>query len=135
MKPAMPHLYIPVLFSAFMLIATLAQAQISNTGNAKAGEKIYLKCRSCHVLDQPTNKMGPHLMNLMGRKAGNIEGFEYSAAMKAAGEDGLTWDEDSLKTFLSSPKTMIPNTSMRFWGLWENQIDDLLAYLREKQQD
>lgn len=112
--------------------ALLAPSESHAQGDAKAGEKIYLKCRSCHVLDQPTNKMGPHLLELLGRKAAAVEGFEYSDAMKQAGENGLIWNETTLKEFLTSPKTMIPGTSMRFWGLWENQIDDLNAYLREK---
>lgn len=112
--------------------ALLAPSESLAQGDAKAGEKIYLKCRSCHALDQPTNKMGPHLMGLFGRKAGGVEGFQYSDAMKQAGENGLIWNEDTLKEFLTSPKAMIPGTSMRFWGLWENQIDDLNTYLKEK---
>lgn len=112
--------------------ALLAPSESLAQGDAKTGEKIYLKCRSCHVLDQPTNKMGPHLMGLFGRKAGTVEGFQYSEAMKQAGENGLIWNEETLKKFLASPKAMIPGTSMRFWGLWENQIDDLNVYLKEK---
>ena len=125
------------LFVTFMLTLSLTSQMLvpaQAEGDAVAGAKIYLKCRSCHVLDHPTNKMGPHLMQLLGRKAGSVEGFQYSSAMTEAGKTGLIWDEKNLKAFLTSPKTMIPGTSMRFWGLWEGQIDDLTAYLREQPQ-
>lgn len=115
-----------------LFASTGSYAQEDIEGDAEAGAKIYLKCRSCHALDQPTNKMGPYLLDILGRKAGTVEGFQYSEAMKQAGENGLIWNEDTLKEFLTSPKTMIPGTTMRFWGLWENQIDDLTAYLKEK---
>jgi cytochrome c len=71
---------------------------------------------------------------LQGRKAGTIEGFRYSEAMRQAGENGLIWNDATLKEFLASPKTMMPGTSMRFWGLWESQIEDLLAYIKSKSE-
>lgn len=128
----MYRLLLIMLFTLCLSGALLAPSESHAQGDARVGEKIYLKCRSCHVLDQPTNKMGPYLTGLFGRKAGTVEGFQYSEAMKQAGENGLIWNEDTLKEFLTSPKAMIPGTSMRFWGLWENQIDDLNVYLKEK---
>lgn len=120
---------LPCLFIMLSFI-TSAQAQSFSKGDAENGAKIYLKCRSCHVLESRTNKMGPHLLEILGRKAGTVEDFEYSDAMLEARDNGLTWDESNLKKYLTSPKTMIPATSMRFFGLWESQIDDLLAYLK-----
>ncbi|MDR0251562.1 MAG: cytochrome c family protein [Brucellaceae bacterium] len=108
--------------------AVLAEADIKN------GEKIYKKCQFCHLLNQPVNRMGPHLMQLQGRKAGSVEGFQYSDTMKQAGENGLIWNDATLKEFLTSPKAMVPGTSMRFWGLWDTQSDDLLAYLRSRSE-
>lgn len=118
------------LFKISLLAFCLsAPAAALAEGDIRNGEKIYQKCRFCHILNQPANRMGPHLMQLQGRKAGTIEGFQYSAAMKQAGDNGLIWNDATLKEFLTAPKTMIPGTTMRFWGLWEGQIDDLLAYL------
>ncbi len=118
------------LFKISLLVCCLSvPAAAQAEGDIKNGEKIYQKCRFCHILNQPINRMGPHLMQLQGRKAGSVEGFRYSAGMQQAGENGLIWNDATLKEFLTSPKTMIPDTTMRFWGLWEGQIDDLLAYL------
>ncbi len=138
--PVLHHRLRTCLLSLGLLVLLPFQAQAQSgaqsgvQGDAVAGAKIFLKCRSCHVLDQPTHKMGPHLVQIFGRKAGSAEGFRYSDAMNQAGENGLIWDENSLKEFLTSPKAMIPGTSMRFWGLWEGQIDDLMAYLKENTQ-
>lgn len=122
------------LKTSLLLLSLLAPVAAQAEVDVKNGEKIYKKCYFCHILNQPTNRMGPHLMDIQGRKAGSAEGFLYSDAMKQAGENGLIWDDRTLKEFLTSPKTMIPGTSMRFWGLWESQIDDLLAYLSNKSE-
>lgn len=106
-----------------ILIALPAQA-----GDAKAGEKVFRKCKSCHYVDQEKNKTGPHLVNIIGRAAGSVDGFKYSNAMK---ESGLTWDEATLAEFLKKPKTYIKGTKMAFSGLRKDkEIDDLIAYLK-----
>ena len=106
-----------------ILIALPAQA-----GDAKAGEKVFRKCKSCHYVDQEKNKTGPHLVNIIGRAAGSVDGFKYSNAMK---DSGLTWDEATLAEFLKKPKAYLKGTKMAFAGLSKDkEIDDLIAYLK-----
>ena len=58
-----------------------------------------------------------------------MDGFKYSKAMKGS---GLTWDEETLKKYLTKPKKFVPGTKMAFAGLRkEKQRDDLIAYLKE----
>lgn len=101
-------------------------------GDAARGEQSFSKCSSCHNIDAPRTRLGPHLMGVVGRPAGAVSDYtNYSQAMKDAGAGGLVWDEAALKRFLSSPKKMVPGTSMRFFGLWsESEIDDIIAYLK-----
>ena len=109
--------------AAGILMALPAQA-----GDAKAGEKVFRKCKSCHYVDQEKNKTGPHLVNIIGRAAGSVDGFKYSKAMK---DSGLTWDEATLAEFLKKPKAYLKGTKMAFSGLRKDkQIDDLIAYLK-----
>jgi cytochrome c len=109
--------------AAGILMALPAQA-----GDVKAGEKVFRKCKSCHYVDQEKNKTGPHLVNIIGRAAGSVDGFKYSKAMK---DSGLTWDEATLAEFLKKPKTYIKGTKMAFSGLRKDkEIDDLIAYLK-----
>lgn len=97
------------------------------------GQRLFKVCAPCHAIDSDTNKTGPHLNGVFGRPASRVADFRYSKAMSEAGAAGLIWDEKALAEFLSSPKTKVPNNSMRFWGMWfESEIDDLIAYLRAK---
>lgn len=100
-------------------------------GDAAAGERSFSKCSACHIIENPRTRMGPHLMGVVGRQAGSVVDYKYSAAMKSAGTNGMIWTEDNLRAFLSSPKTVVPGTSMRFFGLWrESEINDLIAFLK-----
>jgi cytochrome c len=109
--------------AAGILMALPAQA-----GDAKAGEKVFRKCKSCHYVDKEKNKTGPHLVNIIGRAAGSVDGFKYSKAMK---DSGLTWDEATLAEFLKKPKAYVKGTKMAFAGLRKDkEIDDLIAYLK-----
>ena len=118
------------------LLLAFALAQIALHASALAqdaehGRQTYKVCLPCHVPDVETNKLGPHLKGVFGRAAGSVDGFRYSQAMRDAGAAGLVWDEKSLSEFLSSPKSKVPGTSMRFWGFWsQSPIDDLIAYLK-----
>src|SRR5215470_434279 len=97
-------------------------------GDAANGEKIFAKCKACHTVEAGKNKVGPSLAGVVGRKAGMAEGFNYSDAMK---NSGLTWDEATLNTYLTSPKKLVPGTKMAFPGL-PNEQDrlDVIAYLK-----
>ena len=106
-----------------ILMALPAQA-----GDAKAGEKVFRKCKACHYVDREKNKSGPHLVNIVGRAAGSVDGFRYSKAMK---NSGLTWDEATLAEFLKKPKAYLKGTKMAFAGLRKDKdIDDVIAYLK-----
>ena len=95
------------------------------------GKKVYKKCAACHVVNKEKNKVGPHLVDLFGRKAGSVEKYRYSKAMKKAAEDGLVWNAKTLDTFLTQPKKMIPKTKMSFRGLKkEKQRNALLCYIK-----
>lgn len=78
--------------------------------------------------------MGPHLIGVVVRPAGAVSDYSnYSQAMKDAAAAGVVWNEGELKQFLASPKTFLPGTSMRFFGLWSQaEIDDIIAYMKTK---
>jgi cytochrome c len=122
----------PILASLFL--ASLSLLVIGAGAHAEDidhGRRVFNTCASCHVVDADTNKYGPSLKGVFGRKAGAVEGFRYSKAMTDAGAAGLVWDDKTLADFLYSPKKAVPGTSMRFWGLWsEAEIRDVIAYLK-----
>ncbi len=111
----------------FLVSTSLTQAQ-----DVAAGETVFKKCKACHAVgDGAKNKVGPQLNDLFGRTAGSIEGFKYSKAMVAKGEEGLVWDDESLAQYLSKPRSFIKGTRMAFAGLKkEEDIVNITAYLR-----
>jgi cytochrome c len=101
-------------------------------GKAEDGAEVFKKCRACHdVGPDAKNKVGPLLNNIVGRKAGTIEGFAYSEANKNAGGKGLTWTEGVLLKYLENPLVFMPGTKMAFAGLKdERDRRDLIAFLK-----
>ena len=62
-------------------------------------------------------------------RAGSVEGFKYSDAMK---ESGVIWDKETLAAYVADPKGYVPGNKMAFAGLKkEQEIADLIAYLQE----
>lgn len=76
------------------------------------GEKLYGRCVACHAFTY--NRTGPKHCGLAGRRAGGVEGFRYSLAMR---NSGIVWDKESLDQFLRSPREMVPKTSMGYAGV------------------
>ncbi len=98
-------------------------------GDAKAGKKVFRKCKACHLVDKEKNKVGPHLVGIMGRQSASVDGFKYSKALMEA---DLTWNAETLAGYLANPKKYLPGNKMAFPGLRkESQITDVIAYLAE----
>ena len=94
-----------------------------------AGQKVYNKCRACHSLEPATQLMGPSLYDVIGRRAGSVDSFNYSLAMAQA---DLVWDEGNLDAFLDSPQETVPGNVMPFSGLKSReQRENLLCFLRD----
>ena len=99
-------------------------------GDAAKGEKVFRKCKACHDAENEKNKVGPHLVGIIGRPAGTVDGFKYSDAMA---NSGITWDAATIDAYIAEPKTYVEGNRMAFPGLKkEDDRNDLLAYLKTK---
>jgi len=97
------------------------------TAEAAAGRSVFRKCQACHSLVSGKNGVGPSLAGIVGKKAGDVPGFNYSPAVKAS---NLTWDTKTLDAYLSDPQKTIPGNKMPFPGLkTENERSSLIAFL------
>ncbi|MFZ5705821.1 MAG: c-type cytochrome [Pseudomonadota bacterium] len=97
----------------------------SFTGDATKGEAAFVACKTCH--DPVQNKIGPHLAGVVGRKAGSVADYTYSAANK---NSGITWSPDKLFQYLQAPQRVVPGTKMAFSGIPDAQKRaDVIAYL------
>ena len=125
-------------FRTLMLAAaTLAAVPAANaqdiTGDAEAGAKVYNKCKACHVVDEEKNRVGPHLVGIIDRPVGIVEGFRYSKAMTEFGADGKVWDVATMGAYLAAPRDLVKGTKMAFPGLRkEEDIANVIAYLNQE---
>ncbi|MBP0463319.1 cytochrome c family protein [Roseomonas sp. PWR1] len=114
-----------------VVAAAAAMPTVASAQDAAAGQRVFNQCRACHTPDQGgRNGVGPNLWGIVGRPAASIEGFRYSANMRELAAGGLTWTEDRLRPYITNPKAVVPQGSMSFAGLRnEQQLNDLIAYL------
>ena len=119
----MKSVIVSVLLVAASLFATAACA-----GDAAKGQAVYQRCAICHRADKGGgNGLGPNLFGIVGRKAGTVAGFGYSAAMKSS---GITWSADKLAAYIAHPAAVVPGNRMAFAGIGNPQmVSDLVAYL------
>jgi len=117
-----------LLLAALTLLAAAAPPARAE-GDAANGEKQFQRrCAICHSLRAAATKpTGPHLEKLIGRKAGTVDGFGYSPAMKAS---GIEWTEKSLDEYLAAPAKLVPGTSMPAGAPQAADREDIVAYLK-----
>lgn len=94
--------------------ALLALAAPAFAGDAAEGEKLFKKCKSCHMIVaddgteiQKGGKTGPNLYGVVGRAAGTAADFKYGETIVEAGAGGLIWDEASLAAYVADPKAYL----------------------------
>jgi nitrite reductase (NO-forming) len=96
-------------------------------GDVAAGRQVFRKCQACHSLDPGKNLVGPSLAGVVGRQAGSVSNYSYSAAMKNA---NIAWDQKTLDAYLADPQKVVPGNKMPFPGLkTEHDRHDIIAFL------
>lgn len=118
-------------FGLALTVASLGGAAMASS-DVEAGAKVYKKCKACHVVDKEKNRVGPHLVGLMGRPVASVDGFKYSDAMKEWGA-GKSWDVETLDAFLADPKGTVKGTKMSFRGLKKDaDRANVIAYIESE---
>src|ERR1700733_12449734 len=104
---------IPLRTKALLAYLTFLTAGVASVRAAdiKNGKVVFEKCAACHSLEAGKNDIGPSLAGIWGRKAGTLEDFRYSNAMK---QSNVTWDELTLDAFIEDPQAFIPGNRMPF---------------------
>ncbi|WP_128514134.1 c-type cytochrome [Tabrizicola thermarum] len=99
------------LTAVLALVAAPAFAQDAPTGDAAAGEKVFNKCQTCHVIANEAgevlagkgSKTGPNLYGLPGRIAGTYPDFKYGESLVKLGEMGFAWNEEDFVKYVADP--------------------------------
>lgn len=86
--------------------------------------RLYQVCTGCHSVD--ANDIGPKHRGVVGRPAGSVPGYAYSAALKRS---GIVWTPENLDKWLTNPQQMAPGTKMYFSVSNVRDRADIIAYL------
>lgn len=98
-----------------------------NEADFANGKSKYNQCVACHAVQDGRNGLGPHLHNIIGRKAGSIEGYQYSDAL--INSDKI-WDAATLDAWIENSAKIIPGTKMNYAGMRSaDDRRDVIAYL------
>jgi cytochrome c len=118
-------------FCSAVLLVTIAAAQIPlPMPKPPDGAALFKQqCATCHTdnLSDPI-RQGPSLFNIMGRRAGTVEGFHYSAGFAKA---DFVWDGARIDAWITNPQEMIPGTIMAYRQAKPEIRTAIIAYLKE----
>ena len=107
----------------FILAALAANA--SAAGDATRGRMLYeSRCIACHSID--ANRIGPAHRGVVGRKAGSVSDYDYSAALKAS---RIVWSAQTLDRWLTDPENTIPGQKMGYTVPDAKDRADIIAWL------
>lgn len=119
-----------VILAAMLGVHGAAYAE----GNADRGMVLFVKnCSSCHSIESGANTVGPNLHDVVGRTAGSVTGFAYSAELSKA---DFNWNEPVLLDYLTTPTRggggdqLLQSVHMHFDGLSSADAENLIAFLK-----
>jgi cytochrome c oxidase assembly protein Cox11 len=130
--------YVDTITLSYTLLRSVIPDQAKNLSRFEAnavpdavhGQQLFNeRCTACHAMD--SNKTGPMLGGVVGRKAGSVSGYHYSPALERA---GLIWSADNLDQWLADPKKFVPGARMPVRVLDVPSRRDLVAYLQQASQ-
>ncbi len=114
-----------------LMVAAVAGAFAAGAAcaDAKRGEKLFEECRACHATEAGVAGVGPDLHGVIGRKAGALDNFRYSPALK---KSGITWSPQTFNAYIMDPQKAVPANRMPYAGMPEaKDRADLLDYVQQ----
>jgi len=118
---------------AYMLSSSSALPQASQGADAASEQQAFNNaCRTCHVMREGDNRLGPNLHKIIGRKAGSLPDYNYSSAMKEA---GFVWDKEKLDRFIANPDEVVSGNGMKPYNGLTSSDDrtKIIAFLAQSQ--
>jgi cytochrome c len=113
-----------------MAVPGRSQTAAMPQGDATAGETSFRRlCTACHIATaEGPRRLGPTLFGVVGRHSGSVQGFNYSQGNRNANVD---WTPERLFEYLKNPRALVPNTTMAFAGIRDDQERaNVIAYLQ-----
>ena len=83
-------------------------------------------CGQCHRARTRRHDVGPHLVGVVGRRAGAVAGYNFSAALAAFDH---IWTDESLAQFLAAIDEFVVGSRMANTGVSEEQARMIVEYI------
>src|ERR1700712_806783 len=119
------------LAAAFLGMAlSAAHAQFSVPAVKANPETLFRnQCATCHSMTAGgPARQGPTLAGVIGRKAGTVPGFKYSAGFSQV---NFTWDEEKLDAYLTNPQAVVPGAVMPYRQANATIRSAIIGYLNQ----
>ncbi len=112
-----------------LVMLALAATARAETETSDAQLAFNNSCRTCHSIKEGDHRLGPSLYGVVGRKAGTIEGYPFSSAMR---QSSVVWDEATLDQFIANPEQVVHGNGMKPFGGIDDpaQRGKIVAYLK-----
>ena len=115
---------------ALAVLALIASSAVlpsrADGEGGQEGQALFQKrCGGCHALDG--DHEGPRLRGVVGRMAGTVKTFKYSAPLQNA---RFNWDEAKLDKWLTDTESVVPDNDMAFRVPKQEERAAIIAYLK-----
>lgn len=116
--------------AGFVLLAAGFIRSATARADTAAGETVFKsRCANCHTLTGGLSTIAQDLTGVVGRKAGSLKGYQYSAALR---NSDIVWTPEKLNQWLSSPHGVAVETEMAFTGLKDEKArENLMGFLKQ----
>lgn len=115
------------------MVNAVLLAQFNLPASKPSPESLFRnQCATCHTLnaaDPP--RQGPTLAGVVGRRAGSVAGFHYSAGFANA---DFSWDATHLDAWLTNPQAVIPGAIMPYRQPNADTRLSIISYLEQQQK-
>ena len=113
------------IFFLFVIAVAIQSRGTTGTEPVSGKDLFGRRCSGCHATD--SNRVGPPVRGVLGRKAGTVAGFSYSDALR---NSGIVWTADLLNEWLQNPEALVVGNDMEFRVPNPDERAALIAYLK-----
>jgi cytochrome c len=124
-RPSQRGARLALVALALIACSAVLPSRADGEGGQEGQALFQKRCGGCHALDG--DHEGPRLRGVVGRMAGTVKTFKYSAPLQNA---RFTWDEAKLDKWLTDTESVVPDNDMAFRVPKQEERTAIILYLK-----